>query len=37
MAERIQQHLVEQVDRLQAMDLDDMLDQRYQRLMSYGN
>ena len=37
MAERIQQHLVEQVERLQAMDLNDMLDQRYQRLMSYGN
>ncbi len=37
MAERIQQHLVEQVERLQAIDLNDMLDQRYQRLMSYGN
>ena len=37
MAERIQTHLVEQVERLQAMDLSDMLDQRYQRLMSYGN
>jgi acetyl-CoA carboxylase carboxyl transferase subunit alpha len=37
MAERIQKHLVEQVERLQAMDLSEMLDQRYQRLMSYGN
>jgi acetyl-CoA carboxylase carboxyl transferase subunit alpha len=36
-AGRIQQHLVEQVERLQAMPLDAMLDQRYQRLMSYGN
>jgi acetyl-CoA carboxylase carboxyl transferase subunit alpha len=36
-AGRIQQHLVEQVERLQAMPLDDMMDQRYQRLMSYGN
>lgn len=37
MAGRIQAHLVEQVERLQAMSLDEMLDQRYQRLMSYGN
>jgi acetyl-CoA carboxylase carboxyl transferase subunit alpha len=37
MAQRIQQHLVEQMDVLQGMSLDDMLEQRYQRLMSYGN
>jgi acetyl-CoA carboxylase carboxyl transferase subunit alpha len=37
MAQRIQQHLADQLDVLQGMSLDDMLDQRYQRLMSYGN
>jgi acetyl-CoA carboxylase carboxyl transferase subunit alpha len=37
MAQRIQEHLVEQLDVLQAMSPDDMLEQRYQRLMSYGN
>ena len=37
MAQRIQQHLVEQLDVLQVMPLDAMLEQRYQRLMSYGN
>jgi acetyl-CoA carboxylase carboxyl transferase subunit alpha len=37
MAQRIQQHLADQLDVLQAMSLDDMLEQRYQRLMSYGN
>jgi acetyl-CoA carboxylase carboxyl transferase subunit alpha len=37
MSERIQLHLIGEVERLQAMPLDDMLDQRYQRLMSYGN
>jgi acetyl-CoA carboxylase carboxyl transferase subunit alpha len=37
MSERIQLHLIEEVERLQAIPLDDMLDQRYQRLMSYGN
>jgi acetyl-CoA carboxylase carboxyl transferase subunit alpha len=37
MAQRIQQHLAEQLDVLQGMSLDDMLEQRYQRLMSYGN
>jgi len=37
MAQRIQSHLVEQVDRLCAIDTDAMLEARYQRLMSYGN
>ena len=37
MAQRIQCHLVEQVDRLCAIDTDAMLEARYQRLMSYGN
>ena len=37
MAERIQAHLITQLDRLTAMDVDDMLEIRYQRLMSYGN
>ena len=37
MAQRIQQHLVEQLEVLQAMPLEEMLEQRYTRLMSYGN
>lgn len=37
MAERIQAHLITQLDRLIAMDVDAMLECRYQRLMSYGN
>ncbi|MDO8861256.1 acetyl-CoA carboxylase carboxyl transferase subunit alpha [Haliea sp. E1-2-M8] len=37
MAERIQAHLVTQLERLQQIPLEDMLEQRYQRLMSYGN
>jgi len=37
MAERIQAHLITQLDRLTAMDVDEMLEVRYQRLMSYGN
>ncbi|TXS95385.1 acetyl-CoA carboxylase carboxyl transferase subunit alpha [Parahaliea maris] len=37
MAERIQQHLIGELDRLQQMPLDEMLEKRYQRLMSYGN
>jgi acetyl-CoA carboxylase carboxyl transferase subunit alpha len=37
MAQRIQQHLAEQLDVLLGMSLDAMLEQRYQRLMSYGN
>ena len=37
MAERIQQHLATELERLQGMVMEDMLEQRYQRLMSYGN
>ncbi len=37
MARRIQAHLVEQVDRLCAVETEVMLEARYQRLMSYGN
>lgn len=37
MAERIQSHLVTQLEKLSAIPADQMLEQRYQRLMSYGN
>ncbi|MEY2909000.1 MAG: hypothetical protein RLZZ602_1523 [Pseudomonadota bacterium] len=37
MARRIREHVAAQVERLCAMDTDEMLAQRYQRLMSYGN
>ena len=37
MAARIKDHVAEQVERLKAMDTDDMLEARYTRLMSYGN
>ncbi|PLW82308.1 acetyl-CoA carboxylase carboxyl transferase subunit alpha [Kineobactrum sediminis] len=37
MAERIQAHLVGQLERLEQIPLEEMLEQRYQRLMSYGN
>ena len=37
MARRVKAHLVKQVDRLVAMDTEDMLEARYRRLMSYGN
>ena len=37
MASRVKAHLVEQVDRLCAIETDVMLEARYQRLMSYGN
>ncbi len=37
MAERIQAHLITELDRLTAMEVGDMLELRYQRLMSYGN
>ncbi|MEH6586044.1 MAG: acetyl-CoA carboxylase carboxyl transferase subunit alpha [Halioglobus sp.] len=36
-SERIQAHLVEQLDSLQQLPLEDLLAKRYQRLMSYGN
>ncbi|MBN7796769.1 acetyl-CoA carboxylase carboxyl transferase subunit alpha [Parahaliea mediterranea] len=37
MAERIRQHLVTELARLDGLPLEDMLEKRYQRLMSYGN
>jgi acetyl-CoA carboxylase carboxyl transferase subunit alpha len=37
MARRIREHLVTQVARLSSMDTDVMLEERYRRLMSYGN
>jgi len=37
MALTLKSCLVEQVDRYQAMDVDELLEKRYQRLMSYGN
>jgi acetyl-CoA carboxylase carboxyl transferase subunit alpha len=37
MAERIRGHLVEQVTRLRETAVEDMLEARYARLMSYGN
>ncbi|MFV0276247.1 MAG: acetyl-CoA carboxylase carboxyl transferase subunit alpha [Parahaliea sp.] len=37
MAGRIQQHLVGELERLRQLPLETMLEQRYQRLMSYGN
>tara|TARA_R110000850_G_scaffold121847_1_gene239775 strand:- start:382 stop:1329 length:948 start_codon:yes stop_codon:yes gene_type:complete len=37
MAERIREHVVAQLERLQGLPLEDLLSKRYQRLMSYGN
>jgi acetyl-CoA carboxylase carboxyl transferase subunit alpha len=37
MAQRIRDHLIEQLAKLRAMSLDDMLDARYARLLAYGN
>ncbi|MEP1469904.1 MAG: acetyl-CoA carboxylase carboxyltransferase subunit alpha [Halieaceae bacterium] len=37
MAERIQEHIVGQLDVLRDIPLADLLEKRYQRLMSYGN
>ncbi len=37
MANKLQGRLVEQVDRLNAVNIDELLEKRYQRLMSYGN
>ncbi len=37
MAATLKDKLIEQVDRLNAERTDDLLDKRYQRLMSYGN
>ncbi|MCY4046128.1 MAG: acetyl-CoA carboxylase carboxyltransferase subunit alpha [Cellvibrionales bacterium] len=37
MAETIKQHLSGELEKLQAMDTDELLDKRYARLMAYGN
>jgi acetyl-CoA carboxylase carboxyl transferase subunit alpha len=37
MAERIQSHIVKELDLLRRLPLEEMLATRYQRLMSYGN
>lgn len=37
MAERIKAHLSSQLDRLQAIPSDELLKQRYERLMAFGN
>ncbi len=37
MAANLQERLIAQVDTLQAVPLDELLEKRYQRLMSYGN
>jgi acetyl-CoA carboxylase carboxyl transferase subunit alpha len=37
MAERIREHIVAQLVRLQGLPLEDLLAKRFQRLMSYGN
>jgi acetyl-CoA carboxylase carboxyl transferase subunit alpha len=36
-ASRIQMHLLEQLERLTALPVDELLETRYQRLMSFGN
>ncbi|MDA9371904.1 acetyl-CoA carboxylase carboxyltransferase subunit alpha [Porticoccaceae bacterium] len=36
MSDALRERLIEQVDELQCVDLDVLLDRRYQRLMSYG-
>ncbi|MEM6301808.1 MAG: acetyl-CoA carboxylase carboxyltransferase subunit alpha [Pseudomonadota bacterium] len=37
MATRIQEHLLSEMDRLKSLATDEMLDARYDRLLSYGN
>lgn len=37
MSQRIRTHLCAEMEKLQALPVEDMLEQRYQRLMSYGN
>ena len=37
MAERIQEHIIAQLELLQGLPVEDLLSKRYQRLMSYGN
>ena len=36
MSESIKESLIDQVERLQTMDVDDLIRRRYKRLMSYG-
>lgn len=36
MASRLREHLIEQVARFSTMDIDDLLERRYRRLMSHG-
>jgi acetyl-CoA carboxylase carboxyl transferase subunit alpha len=36
MAGRLKEHLIEQVSRFSTMDMDDLLERRYRRLMSHG-
>lgn len=36
-AERVKAYLIEQVDTMMAFESEELLDRRYQRLMSYGN
>lgn len=36
-AQRVKEYLVDELAQLQQLSLDDLLDQRYARLMSYGN
>jgi acetyl-CoA carboxylase carboxyl transferase subunit alpha len=37
MADRLRQRLSAQIDELSAVDVDTLLEKRYERLMSYGN
>ncbi|CAA0108873.1 Acetyl-coenzyme A carboxylase carboxyl transferase subunit alpha [BD1-7 clade bacterium] len=37
MADSIKQHLLGELEKLKAKDVDTLLDERYERLMSYGN
>ena len=37
MSETLKQHLVDQLQQLQEIPTDQLLEQRYQRVMSYGN
>jgi acetyl-CoA carboxylase carboxyl transferase subunit alpha len=36
MAARMKTALIDQVERLQSMEIDDLVERRYARLMSYG-
>lgn len=36
-ADKVRSRLIDQVDRLNAVPIDELLEKRYQRLMSYGN